>query len=38
MITKALVGFGFVFAYLIATKRIKEFTNFSVAGKIKNFN
>ena len=32
--TKAAVGLGFVFAYLLATKRMTEFTNFSVTGNL----
>lgn len=35
VVTKAAVGLGFALAYLLVTKRITEFTNFSVTG---NFN
>ena len=30
--TKVAVGLGFVFAYLIATRRMCEVTNFSIRG------
>lgn len=35
---KAIFGLGFVFAYLFVSKRMREFTSFSVSGNCYYYN